>query len=125
MQRLPLKANKKGFSICDLEENVQEVVPDFFGVVENRAVHLLAGSKRASFRFDMEDLLINDVLLECLFLGGLSWISPGLHLYLRVVRHFEQPVSLNATNVLDCQNDFPGLGAISNWHFSEVPGEFS
>lgn len=101
------------------------MVPDFFRVVENRAVHLLAGSKRASFRFDMEDLLVNDVLLECLLFGGLSWISPGLHLYLRVVWHFEQPVSFNASNVLDCQNDFPGLGAVSDRHFSEVPSEFS
>ena len=58
-----------------------------------------------------------------MFLAWLTWISPGLHLNLRIIWHLEAPVSLHSTNVLQSQSDLSWLGAILDWQLAKVPRE--
>jgi hypothetical protein len=120
-----LKVYKKWFTVSDLEEDVQVVLHNLLGVVEHTAVHLLSRSQRATFRFNYEDLLGEDVFLKGLVTGRLSWVSPGLHFDFRIVWHLETPVCLNATHIFNGEDNFAGFGSISNWHLSEVPLEFT
>ena len=55
---LTLELQAEWLSIHDLEEEVQVMLANFLGVVENVQVHLLTRCKRASSWLDLEDLLL-------------------------------------------------------------------
>ena len=118
LDQLELSASMKGFSfetdrnrlaVRDLEEDAQVVLANFFRVVKHMQVHLLTRSQRSLSWLDLEDFLIEDFLLKSLLLARSAGVSPSFHHNLCVVRHFESPVSLDPTNVLQRKRNLSWL----------------
>ena len=97
--------------------------PNLFWEIVHRKVHLFSWCKSSSAWFNCENLLFEDILLESLFCAWLTWISPSLHLYFAIIRHFESPIRADTAYVFESQSYFPWLGTILDWHLSKVPGE--
>ena len=123
MESLTLKLDSQRFAIQNLEEEIQMVLPDLLRIVQHIEIHLLTWSQRTSPWLDLKNLLVQDLLFKCLLLAWRAWVSPRLHLNLTVVWHFELPVSLDSTNVLQAERDATWLRSILDWQLSEVPRE--
>jgi len=123
LEGLSLELNGKRLSVTDLEEDVQVVLAHVLGVVQNAQVHLLSRGEGSLLGLDREDLVLQDVFLEGLFLAWFPGISPRLHLDLRVIWHLELPLSLNATDVLQSKRDSAGLCSVLDRHLAEIPDE--
>lgn len=52
------------------------MLADLLGVIEHVKIHLFTRSQRTSAWFNLEDLLVEDLFLECLSLAGGAWVSP-------------------------------------------------
>ena len=81
------------------------VLANFLRIIEHVQVHLLTWSQRASPGFNLKDFLVKDLLLKRLFLAWGTWVSPGLHLDLRVVGHLEVPIGLNSSYIFERKCD--------------------
>ena len=123
MKSLTFKLDWQWLSIRNLEEQIEMMFPHFFWEVVHTQVHLLTWSKCTSSWLNSEDLLLKDVLFESLFCAWLSRVCPRLHLNFRIIRHFEGPVSIYSTYVLQCKCDSSWFWSILYWHFSEIPRE--
>jgi len=86
-------------------------------------VHLLTRSQRSLSWLDLEDFLIENFLLKSLLLARSARVSPSLHLNLCVVGHFESPVSLDPTDVLERESNLSWLRSILDGKLAEVPGK--
>ena len=80
VEGLALKPDSKRLAIQDLEEDAQMVLANFLWIVEHMEIHLLTRSQRASARFNLKDLLVEDLLLKGLLLARSARVSPRLHL---------------------------------------------
>jgi hypothetical protein len=89
MQSLTLQINNEWFTVSNCEENFQIVKFNFLGIVVNVHIHLLTRLEATFLRFNMEDLLFQNVTFKSLFLCWFTRISPWFHFYFVVIRHFE------------------------------------
>ena len=121
MKCLTFKFDAQGLTIENLEEDAEVVLPDFLGVVENMQVHLFTRRKRTPPRFNLEDLLVKNLLLKSLLLTRSTRVSPCFHVNFLIVRHFEFPVSLDTSNVLQSECDPARLRSILDRELSKVP----
>lgn len=94
-------------------------------IVEHIKLHILSWLKNSRPWLDIEDLVVKNVLLKGFLSCWLSWISPWLHLDLRVVRKFKLPLSSDTSNILDGKSDLPWLWSMLDWDLAKVPVENS
>jgi len=80
MQCFTFKLNSKRLTIHDLEEEVEVMFANFFGIVKHMQVHLLTRSQRASPWLNLKDFLVENFLLKGLFLAWSARVSPSFHL---------------------------------------------
>ena len=109
VQSFTFEFNRKGLAVSYLEEEVQVMFSNLFWEIVHREVHLFPRCKSSFTWFNCENFLFEDVLLESLFCAWLTGVSPSLHLYLAIIRHFESPVRADTANVFECQSYFPWL----------------
>lgn len=83
----------------------------------------MTGRELTGTRFDLENVLGEDLLLERLVLSRSTSINPRLHLDFRVVGELETPVSLHSTNILDGNSDPSGVFTLLGRDLSKVPRE--
>ena len=82
VQSFTLEFDGKRLAVHDIEEDIEVMLANLLGVVENVEVHLLSWGKRATSWLDLKDLAIKDLLLESLLFAWSARISPGFHLNL-------------------------------------------
>ena len=98
---LSFKFDTQWFAVENLEEDAKVMLANFFRVVEHMQVHLLSRSQRASPWLNLEYLLVQNLFLKGLFFAGSTGICPRFHLDLRIIRHFEVPISLHSANIFE------------------------
>jgi hypothetical protein len=99
MQSFSLKINNEWFSVSNCEENFQIVKLNLFRIVIDIYIHLLTRLEATSLRFNMENLLLENMAFKSLFLCRFTRISPWFHFNFVVIRHFERPFCWDTTNV--------------------------
>jgi hypothetical protein len=60
-------------------------------------------------RLDLKNIPLQNRFLECVLLTRLTRVSPRLQLNLVVRRQFKLPFYLRASDILDSNDDLPGL----------------
>ena len=121
VKSLTFKFDAQGLSVENLEEDAEVVLADLLRVVENMQVHLFTRRKRTPPRFNLKDFLVENLFLESLLFAGSTRVSPCLHVNFLVVRHFEFPVGLHTTDILQSERDPAWLRSILDRELSKVP----
>jgi hypothetical protein len=71
----------------------------------------------------LEDISFKNCFLKRFLFIRFTWISPWFNFDLIIRREFEIPVSISASSILNCNNDFSRFISTFGWKISEIPFE--
>jgi hypothetical protein len=95
----------------------------FLRIVVDTELSLFTWLEESFSWLNKEDLVVKNVLFERLLNGRFTGISPWLELNFVIIWHFEPPLSVNTSHVLNSQSDLSWLSTILDWHLAKVPRE--